>query len=164
MIKKIDAFIQKHFDACVHALMRKLGVTKRIIRNNIYIAMIVSACFSNAVGKHPSIGMCMFLTIAYGLLLLFHDREDRKVEESNFTTTSFLDSPLNIATNKWYGFFIFMLDIIILSILGTAILSRIVSMVFDAAWLSAAYLGATKPQAPKKQEDTQINLVPSFES
>ena len=148
-VSQVDAFVQKHFDAAVHALMRRFGLSKRTIRRNAWGASIAGQ-FADCVLTWSSAGRTAFgftlgflLMVALGASMWVDDLSDANAEASPGTASAADGRPRSLFF-KGYGW--------------AWIISRFVAgrfgldLVGPVGFLVQGYLGRTPPKVPPKKE------------
>jgi len=158
LLQRLDAFVQRHFDYCVHYLMREHGLTKRKIR--FFLSFLLLNALAGLIthsfheSKYVDCTMLVIVTCVMSFLVLRDDNDDAKVEESNYTVASKADRRFNI---HWFKLFMFF--VAISSVVGffdvednwelLIVTSR---SVYDLTYLALMYLSKTTPVKPKRKE------------
>ena len=152
LIRRIDAAIQKRFDASVHAFMRATGATKRSIRRNGW-GVALFACSGIALfGTSPPGWGDAVMMCVYGFTLWSDDRWDEEAEKAH-KMRSIADSGETYRKMVGVGLFVFDALLLIKGWRWQCAFSCFLQLV----WAFQGYLCATNPEAPQKQrEETPV--------
>lgn len=150
IVAHLDGFVQRRFDHLVHAVMRRTGASKRVMRRGgwaivvyaLAIQMGISA-WRDSTATMAEIGICLFL---YNWTLVTDDREDERAERSNML--SLIDE--RATWRKTAGL-----------IMGACCLLApfAVWVLLALVWLYQGYLCRTSPQVPPPQKEREPKRV-----
>lgn len=150
MISRIDAWIQKRFDAAVHAFMRATGASKRSIRRNGWGLTLFTSIGLFALGWGHGAWNWLQLFFIVGSIgnLYLDDREDGAAEGA--ATRSRADEQnLGWKTTGWIATAMSLLIALMLGLDAW----RVFDVTSSLSLLFQGYLCNTSPQAPKKQRE-----------
>jgi hypothetical protein len=165
MIRRVDAWIQRRFDAVVHQVMRTLGVTKRTVRRNLwcyYLAFLVIELWTL---EHPSMAISVAFTLLGGglltLTMLLQDRYDAEAESSP-GTQSRADTESSAVWNKLFGFWWLVSNVAawVWVVPARSLYWLLVDTQTPLTLIALGYLAHTPPAAPKPKRETAPLAAP----
>lgn len=151
-IKAVDAWLQKRFDAAVHAFMRKTGASKRAIRRNGWGLAIASMIGQEALHEFSWLGLfsTAVLALVYSMQLYGDDICDARAESAGYRIASVADS--NAMLRKIAGLCFFLSPGISFFAFPLALPPWVIFQItFALAYTFQGYLCGVAPQAPKKK-------------
>lgn len=141
----LDALIQRHVDACVHAIMRKTGCRKATIRWSLNVVSTGLAIAEVAV-NHNWLWIC---TSGLTLAVTYQDAYyDRKWE------------PLGVDPRFGSPMITFLKTCIALGTVACVLNQSYIAMMFNVVLLLQMYVHNTSPRVPPKKEERELALVP----
>lgn len=153
LILRVDALVQRRFDQLAHAVMRKTGASKRMMRrggwNVVVTALVLWLSVTLLEGLADPLGQSVNLLVYAGLRYC-DDIDDRRAEQSNMRAHA--DS--NATSRKMTGL---MLLAVTLLAAGWWAFWGVVLML---SWLYQGYLCRTSPRVPpQKEREPKLVLV-----
>lgn len=143
-----DAWLQKRFDAAVHALMRASGATKRSIRRNGWGASLLGVA-AHALTREKPFTIWTFITLALYAGMLWHDDRHDERAEAAADTRSVADE--GGGGRKLIGWFGLGQTILLWHLPPNSLGFNLSTLFLHFAWLFQGYLCGTSPQAPAKK-------------
>jgi len=154
-IYKADAWLQKRFDAAIHAFMQRTGWSKYDVCRN---AWDLVAALDVAAMIIPKLDVTLVGSILVLCMLAIRRLDHREDKQAVPGTRSWTDNRFTTGFRKLWGTQELLL-IVFSAAYGTFSLRCMLPI-----WLFQGYLCATNPEEPKKQKEASraSSLQPSY--